>query len=128
MSVLDLLCGDLKPTATYARRSWVWMPTAGRYEQGDDRVGTLTIVQQKSRRAGAKQESDSYAVVEESAFGYPGGRLFLLMNETDDTQEDVYRCVVGGPGEHCTCTAGNCKVGHCKHRSSLAAIIAEGGL
>jgi hypothetical protein len=139
MSVLDMTCGSLPPTATYQRRDYVWLPAdPGDYDDG--RLGTLTIVLQHSRRAGAKQTSDTYAVERESE-PTPGvvGRSFLLCNLTDPDQEDVYRTVVAPhrSGDSCTCDAGRVDTGRkrkaagelpCKHRDTLRALIEEGAV
>ena len=116
--ILDKIGGDLQPTLTYARREWEWVPTG----DGD---GVLTIRLWKGERAGSKCESDTYQVQEEHSPGCRG-RSFLLLNLTDESQSDVYRCVVGGPYQHCTCTAGSVKrIESCKHRDALKAMLAE---
>lgn len=134
MSVLDMLSGDLKPTATYARRWWHWRP-------GDDAAtgvecdGVLTIGMAKGRRAGSKIEEDHYAVQELDCIGRPG-RSFLLLNLFDSDQPDVYQATLYADGvTNCTCTAGQCRVPGtpdasqgCKHRDALLAVIAAGGI
>lgn len=125
MSVLDLLTGSLPPTATYARRDWVWLP-ADPTDYPDGRLGTLTIVLQHSRRAGAKQESDSYGVDFETE---PVGRMganFLLVNDTDPQQPDAYRVLIG-PEVSCTCKAGKCRT-PCKHIDAILDVIEQGGI
>lgn len=120
--ILDATTIDLPPTLTYRRREATLIP--------GDRPGEfhLTIRLWKGRRAGSRMEEDTYAVEEEDSVGVPG-RSFLLVNLTDDSQPDAYRCVVGGRDTHCTCTAGQCRVpAGCKHRDSLAALIEECGL
>lgn len=119
--ILDKIGGDLAPTATYARRSWEFIP-------GDPGEGLLTIILHKGKRAGCKVEVDTYQIQEQPAVGSMG-REFLLLNIGDEGQPDVYRCLVGGLHEHCTCTAGNCRVASgCKHRHALAAVIEDGGV
>lgn len=118
MSVLDKIGGELPATLTYARREWDWVPTA----EGE---GILTIRLWKGKRAGSKCEIDSYQVQEEDSPGCRG-RSFLILNLTDPDQPDVYRCVVGGPYQHCTCTAGSVKrIESCKHRDSIKAMLPE---
>lgn len=129
MSVLDMVTGVLDPTATYRRRDFVWFPAdPGTYADG--RIGSLTIVLQHSRKAGAKVESDTYGVEEERGRRLPEGvRSFLLVNDTDPAQPDVYRCVVGSDArglvhDRCNCRAGQCKT-DCKHVAALNRLIAD---
>jgi hypothetical protein len=136
MSVLDMVSGELPPTATYQRRAFVWLPAdPGDYDDG--RLGTLTIVLQHSRRTGAKQESDTYAVEPESEPVGSMGRAYLLCNLTDPGQPDVYRCVIAphASGDSCSCDAGRVDRGRkrkaageleCKHRATLRALMEEG--
>jgi hypothetical protein len=118
MSILDAVTIDLPPTATYARREVFWIPGD---EPGE---GTLTIRLWKGRRGGSRCDADRYQIQEE-ACAYPGCRSFLILNETDDTQEDVYRCRVGAmPG--CSCKAGLVHRHECKHVAAVAALTEEG--
>jgi hypothetical protein len=119
--ILDMICDDLPPTATHARRSFVWIPGGA-----DGRLGTLTIVLQGSRRAGAKQESDTYAIDEDTEPLNQAARAMLLLNESDPKQADVYKVTTGSVWR-CTCKAGLCRV-PCKHIASLRAVIDAGGL
>ena len=130
MSVLDMVTGSLPPTATYKRRDWVWIPTTpGAF--GDGRIGSLTLVLQHSLRTGAKQETDTYGVEEEHDRDVPTGvRSFLLANDTDPGQRDVYRCVAGSDAaglvhDSCTCQAGACRK-PCKHLDALTHLTTEG--
>jgi hypothetical protein len=128
-SILVMIQEELPPTATYARRSFMWLPGDG--AGPDHRDGTLTITLQKGRRAGSKIERDTYAV-ERVAQDGSNREGFYLVNLTDPEQEDVYQCRPAGavhPGYvSCTCTAGNCKVPNCKHRDALAKLIELGAL
>ena len=132
MSVLDMVSGTLPPTKTYVRRDYVWFP-ADFAAFKDGRIGSLTLVMQASRRPGARVETDTYGVDEEPNAGCPSGvRSFLLVNDTDAGQPDVYRCVVGSDAgglvfDKCTCKAGLCKL-ICKHADALNHLIAEGVL
>jgi hypothetical protein len=130
--VLDMVTGSLEPTSTYARRDWIWVP-ASTYGSPDGRVGTLTIILQHSRRAGAKQEVDHYGVEEEFDTDAPAGvRSFLLENDTDPDDDGPFRCVVGADArglvhDRCGCEAG--KLGKaCKHVATLEALVTEGVL
>lgn len=123
--VLDMLCLDLPPTATYARRMAVWLPADP--SEGDGRLGSLTVVLQRSRKAGAVVESDTYAVVADSPPLNQMGEAYLLLNETDPDQPDVYKVVAGGPQPSCTCKAGLCRL-PCKHKDAIRAVIDAGGL
>lgn len=127
--ILDMVTGSLEPTATYARRDWIWIPAApGVYD--DDRIGSLTIVLQKGKGGNCKPEVDTYGVQECHHTDRPAGaRVFLLRNDTDAEQPDVYACTVGADhrGEihsRCTCEAG--KRGKvCKHTCALNALLEE---
>lgn len=128
--ILDMVTGSLEPTATYQRRDWIWIPAApGVYD--DDRIGSLTILLQKGKGGNCKPEVDTYGVQEDLHTDRPAGaRVFLLRNDTDPDQPDVYACTVGADhrGEihqRCTCRAGeNGKA--CKHTAALLAMIEEG--
>lgn len=125
LGVLSMISGDLPPTATYCRRSWVWIPGGP-----GGRIGTLTVQLQRGERRGRRTvsiESDSYAVVEDSAPLNHRGAAFLLLNESDPAADEVYQ-VVMRPEWRCNCKAGLCRVPACKHRESLAAVIEAGGL
>lgn len=123
MSVLDMISAELPPTATYKRRAYYWMPDG-------DGTGLLTINLQHSRRAGAKVESDTYQVIETADPAYPTpGRVFLLNNVTDDTQEQPYEVFIADDPrrDDCTCTADRCKAPCCKHKDSCRSILEAGG-
>lgn len=123
--VLSMLTGSLPPTATYCRRSWVWIPGGP-----DGRLGTLTIQLQKGERRGRRTvsvESDSYAIDwdTEPLTGVMG-RAMLLANETDPDAAEVYK-VVCGPRWSCNCKAALCKL-ECKHAAAIRAMIEAGGI
>jgi hypothetical protein len=121
-SVLDMLTNELPPTATHARRAYIWQPDG-------PGAGVLTTTLQRSRRAGAKQDVDTYSVQEHMGHGMPG-RVFLLLNLTDPGQPDVYETFVADDPRlsGCSCKAGSCRVPVCKHRDALADIIDLGGI
>ena len=127
--VLDMTQGVLEPTATSARREWIWIPAApGVYDDG--RIGSLTILLQKGRGGHCRPEVDTYGVDEDLAAARPAGcRVFLLRNDTDDSQPDVYACVVGMDhrGEiHQRCTCRAAEMGKaCKHTATLLAMLEE---
>jgi hypothetical protein len=128
-SVLDMVTGSLPATATYARRDYVWVPASGG-AYADGRIGSLTLVLQRSRRPGAKVETDTYGVDEELDRPLPAGvRAFLLANDTDPEQPDVYRCVVGSDAgglvhDRCACRAG--EVGKtCKHLDAINTLVTD---
>lgn len=110
----------LPPTKTYVRRRVGWFPG----DTGDGRVGTLRIVLDRSKRGGDSTEWDEYGVQPE-ADTPEGARSFLLLNDTDPGQKDVYRCTLTRLGAGCTCTAGNCRL-PCKHADALLRLAAEG--
>lgn len=113
-----VLSGKLDPTATYAARRWKWVACPQLTV-----AGLLEIVQVFRRRRDF--ESDLYLV--EDAGQVPGGRLLRLLNSTDESQEDVYECVVGITPQ-CSCKAGRTRTPVCKHRDACAALLAAGGL
>lgn len=128
------ITGDLGPTATYARRSFAWVPAvngmiAHRRPGGEFEVlpalGKLTIKLQHGRRCGCKCELDTYAVEEEVEPEEPDTRLFVLLNLTDASQREPYKVTVGGENK-CRCIAGCVKrIESCKHRDSLAVLAEE---
>jgi hypothetical protein len=119
-SILDALdWHELQPTASYPRREYQWVPGKARH---DDRDGTLTIRLAKGKRAGSVWDQDRYGVQAEDAG--PGWRMFLLRNDGDDEQPDVYRVTIGDRGDACTCDAGRAKK-RCKHLDSVADLLAE---
>lgn len=122
---------DLGPSASYTRRRAGWF--AGQGEHAGGRLGTLRIVLQKAKRSGDSTEVDEYGVQEEHDQRHPAGvRSFLLRNDTDVEQPDVYRCVVGSDAgglvhDHCTCRAG--AFGRaCKHVAALGRFTTKGVL
>lgn len=118
------MTGDLGPTAAYAERLWSWAPRTG--GETDDRLGTLTILQRKGVTARAAAEVDSYGVQEdtEPTNTPPCCRAFLLLNDEDWDQPDVYLVTVG-VRQLCTCTAA--KFGKdCKHSAALTALVDAG--
>lgn len=115
---------ELGPTKTYTRRRAGWFVGPG--EHSDHRTGTLRIVCQVGAHPGNRDSVNEYGVVEEFDEKLPVGleRSFLLRNDTDETQRDVYRCSVGPIGALCTCPAGDFRL-PCKHASALSKLIAE---
>lgn len=142
--ILDMTQGVLDPTSTYAVREWRWVPCSP-WCSPDTREGTLSIVLQHGRRRGRKSpvaiEVDHYGLQEDFEEPAPPvepadrsgrARVFLLLNDTPPADEgedrdEVYRCVVGGTREHCTCTAGRFWV-QCKHVDAIRDMIAGGVL
>ena len=131
-AALDMQTGSLPPTASYARRDWVWMP-ADPCHWSDGRIGTLTIIlQHANSRPGCKQEVDHYGVQEETELGLPSGiRSFLLENDSDPDEYGPFRCMVGGMVETCGCEAGGAdrrrrEPTSCKHRDALKDMIEQG--
>lgn len=127
--ILDMTQGVLDPTATYAVREWIWIPAApGVFP--DARLGSLTIKLQKGKGRGCKPEVDTYGVDECHETPRPAGaRVFLLRNDTDEGQADVYACTVGADarGEvhaKCTCEAGRRGKG-CKHAAACNALLED---
>lgn len=114
---------DLGSTASYSRRRAGWFPGSG---GGDARCGTLRLVMELEGRSADATEVDVYAVQEQvQTPPLPGVREFLLLNETDDSQDDVYGVTcVWGVVVKCTCRAGKCRL-VCKHSDSINRLIAE---
>lgn len=112
--------GTLPPTLTFkGRREWSWTPAA---EKGQ----FVLRIKQWFTVTGRRHEGDTYTVEERHAVGCMG-RLFDVNNESDPGVPDTYECLVGGPYEHCTCTAGACgRSASCKHRDALKAVLAAG--
>lgn len=126
--VLDALNLPMKPTATYARRSCLFIPVDTSHPSWDGRCCTITIKLQHSKnKTGAKIELDTYAVEEQPPQPGLPGRSFLFLNLTDPKQDDVYE-VSMGPINLCKCKAGKCRVPVCKHRSALEEVMAYGEL
>lgn len=135
--MVNVITGDLGPTATYQRRSFAWVSNGSGFvshertladgEQIEEVVpalGKLTIKVQHAKGCGCQCEIDTYAV-EEVAPEQIGTRLFVLLNLSDPSQREPYRVTVGGMNR-CRCQAGVCKVPSCKHRDACAALVAEG--
>ena len=125
LDVLSYQSGTLGPTATYQRRSWLWIPGG---DPASDPLGQLTIQLQHGNRAGCKVESDTYWVEEVEPERGPG-RAFLLLNKTDPDQPDVYRVEILDDErmDWCKCKATQCKVpSKCKHTAACRHLITEG--
>lgn len=123
---------DLAPTPTYKSRIATWLPAEDRSVEDCD--GRLTIDLQRSLRAGAKVESDTYAIQEDLAQSTLDFRVFQVLNLTDPDQADVYETVISDDPHvpsRCSCMGSKC--GHkraisCKHIDALKAVEAAGGL
>lgn len=126
--VLDTVSDDLPPTATYARRWYVWVPADPTHPDWDGRAGTLTIGLQAGRRAGCRVESDTYAVEDLGELFGLMGRAFVLTTLTDPTAADRAYEVRVGPLPGCTCEAGTRRPVGCKHTAALAALVESGAL
>lgn len=113
--------GEMPDTLTLGWRKWVWLPTPA---YGGD--GILTISQRPLKGGGS--EVDVYGV-EEAPPEHPSARTFVVVNLTDDTQEQPYKTTVGAV-MRCSCEAGvkGVKRTSCKHRDALQAVIAAGCL
>jgi hypothetical protein len=123
LSVLDYRCGELLPTASYARRSWCWIPANREHPEWDRRLGNLTLKVQHASGYGAKCDLDTYAIEElDPIFGI--GRVFLLVNLTDLEQSQPYQVTIGDY-ELCTCQSGKCKQ-DCKHSAAIVELIESG--
>lgn len=124
---------DLGQTATYKRRRLGWFP-GPHPDHPDHRLGTLRLNLEKRGRSRDGDDVDDYGLQEERGTGAPAGvRSFLLRNDTDAEQPDVYRCVVGADErsglvyDACTCRAG-LHGKRCKHQDAIEKLIAEGVL
>lgn len=107
----------MEPTASYRRRSGVWIDTP---HFGGDGIMTITCVEDKSYDI----IQEIYGV-EEIQADQPGCRSFLFVKLSDETQEQPYRVRVGGLPK-CSCDAG--RIGYrkspsCKHRDALSRLI-----
>ena len=131
MSVLDMVTGSIGGTKSYYDRRYVWVPCEN---HPDGRIGSLTIICQKGKWGRPSDDSDTYGV--QDAHGkFPNGvRGFFLKNDTDDSQPDIYECIVGSDDsglvhDRCTCPASQCRVPTpCKHKSVLSELISLGHL
>lgn len=119
--------GDLPDTLTYHDRRWAFI---GRTEPAD---GVLIVQQYRGNRA----EVDRYRVEEQPAVGVMG-RAFIVKKDAgqpkpEETLKDIakrpvekiYQTVIG-PVCFCNCKAATTHSPVCKHRSALAAMVAEG--
>lgn len=130
LAVLDLITGELAPTATYAKRSFVFTPVDPEYPEPDGRLGNLTLKLQAAKGGtGRKIDLDTYAIEEsDNHNAAPGNRVFWFINLTDKAQVEPYETTVG-PNHKCTCKAGKCKVeSGCKHVAAMTALIEEGAV
>lgn len=113
----------LPPTASSRRRSVTWVSNNGHH--ADDRIATVTIVQQSSVVPGAKLQSDSYALHERPEHAAAGTSAFTL---TKLDGGELYWTVINDADasrDTCTCDAGKFRHG-CKHRESLRELFAQG--
>ena len=125
LDVLGYRSGTFGPTATYARRAFLWIPGT---DPVTDPLGQLTIQLQHGHRAGSAVENDTYTVEEVEPERGPG-RAFVLLSRTDPGQPEPYRVEVLDDRrlDWCTCRAIQCKVpSGCKHIHTLRALITEG--
>jgi hypothetical protein len=115
---------DLGETRSFKRRRLGWFPGVG--DHGDCRLGTVRVIQEKTRGTADVTE---YGVEADFTELPPGCRAFILRNDApadDDPQRrEFYRIVVGPGFVTCTCTATTCKLPVCKHRSSVLRLLEE---
>lgn len=112
---MNTFTGDLPDTRTYRDRRWAFI---GRTEPAAD--GVLLIQQYRGSRA----EVDRYRIEEQPAIGAMG-RAFLVARQTGAAE--VYQTIIG-PVCWCDCKAAKTHSPNCKHRDSIAAMIADGVL
>lgn len=109
---------QLEPTATYRLRSCLFLPTS---TLSCDGVLTMTIAHAKS----FKIEQDVYGI-EEIEPEQIGTRKFVLVNLTDDEQEQPYEVTTGAPQfRRCSCDGGKMgfRKASCKHKDALLHLI-----
>lgn len=130
LSYTDMIRDVIPPTKTYHLREVMFVPG-----DGDDGIGRLTLKLQHRRGINRAYDLDSYVLDRDTPEPNDnGGNAFLLKNITDETQDEIYRCVIGGLNAvpRCTCTAAKCKVpgekgitDGCKHRDALGYLLAN---
>ena len=117
---------DLGPTKSCRSRHAVWVP-----DGPGSGCGVLTVVQQRKQRAPYGLETDVYRVEETPVEVATDYREWLLVNETDATQEQPYRvAAVRGRVLSCSCPCG--RVGlpgvECKHQAVFQKLLSGGVL
>jgi hypothetical protein len=131
---MNLITGDLGPTATYTRREYRWL--SGIYADGRD--GTLWLEHwNAARRHGTKTTLSRYAVGETKLVGW-AGRAFIFdkefpANEHESTDRNApqppYTVRVGRDGEIvCSCMAANCNAPCCRHCDAVMELLDAGEL
>lgn len=125
LDILEAQSIDLGPTLTYAKRDCCWIPVRKGEPHESSEHGRLLVKQQVARGYGCKVDADTYAVEEQPCIGRMG-RAFLLVNMSDDEQEQPYEVFIGRPMNRCTCKAAKCKVTEpCKHLAAMSYIVAN---
>ena len=113
-SPAPMAAGELGPTRTCRGRGFSYQPSPRRGE------GTLTVC----CLAGRRTELTTYAVVE---LVTPLGRAFRLEKLTAAPDTEPYDVLIAGTGGHDSCDCrGFLRHGHCKHHSSIQALVANG--
>lgn len=125
LDILEAHSADLGPTLTYAKRSMCWIPLKPGVPHNSSEDGRLLVNQQVARGYGCKVDSDTYGLEEQPQPIGRMGRVFLLVNLSDKTQEQPYEVYIGQPLNQCTCKAGKCKLEECKHRAACAYLVAN---
>ena len=128
LSILDAQWFTLTPTLTYERRNVFWCPGASfTHLDPDANSFAVKVHQQAGHRSGNKIEEDEYTV---QFFGsVPGAMAYQFVWEnrnprpTPNEKTGPYMVTVGPHVFDCDCTAGDCKVAVCKHRSAVCRAI-----
>jgi len=130
---MNLLTGDLGPTATYTRREYVAL--AG-MDFGDGRDATVWLSHFTAKsRLGRKASQSTYAVAEVRQVGF-AGRCFKWDKVGGDDEhggpkpgdrQPPYTVRLDHHGQiWCECMAGACKAPCCRHCDATLALIDEG--
>lgn len=119
--------GELKPTASYKRRTWSWFRLGSIRSEFPTADGKLEIEVWKS----SKTASIVGYAVEEQHTQHPVGRLFMLEPVDVEIEHDgPYEVLIGhkSSDSRCTCTGFATRKGelNCKHVDAMAALLAVG--
>ncbi len=125
VDALGIITGDLGPTRTYQRRRFCWLPEREDVPCADHRLGTLTLIVSHGERAGCKVEVDHYRA-EWHTQGQPWRGVLLLNLSPENTDGELYHVFHDGIEYRCGCTAADCKVDNCKHRSWMEYMVSLG--
>lgn len=128
LSILDMRWSLLSPTLSHPRRNMLWVPGLSlTHADPDPRHAAVKLHLQHGYRSGNKIEEATYAVAFHGhAIGAMGYQFVWENTHPDPARDDKtgpYLVTVGPNIFDCDCTAADCRLPICRHRSATCRAI-----